>query len=151
MNVDKNSIFQELIKNQRKNVLPDKKLQLTDLKRMSTYLKNSIFTDECSIWGGYITQFKNNSFYINFFFNGKKQALHRLIYINFIDNIKDSEYLKYTCENKGKCCCINHLKKASNDDCKENDSSKQSNTNTEDYQSDDSKDSKIKKKITVEF
>jgi hypothetical protein len=108
--MNKNLIFQELIQNQRKNLSADKKLNLSDLKRISSYLNKSIFTeDECSLWDGYVTEIKNLSAFVNFFFNGKKQALHRLLYYNFINDINDNEYLKFTCCNKGKCCCINHL------------------------------------------
>ena len=47
--------------------------------------------------------------YINFYFRGKKIALHRLLYINFIGNLDDDEYIKFSCTNKGKCCNLNHL------------------------------------------
>ena len=122
--MNKTIIYQELIKNQRKNINNDKKLSLSDLKRISTYLSNSIFTNNCSLWEGYVGFNKiketesnteiikikdyNNAF-VNFFFNGKKQALHRILYNNFINNINENEYLKFTCENKGKCCSINHI------------------------------------------
>ena len=108
---NKNLFFQELIKNQRKNLIVEKKLKLSDLKRIASYLSISIFENNCSIWHGYITEFKNNSYYINFYFNGKKHALHRLLYYNFIDDIEDNEYLKYNCIDKGKCCCIYHFTK----------------------------------------
>ena len=110
---NKNIFFQELIKNQRKNLIVEKKLKLSDLKRISSYLHTSVFGNTCCIWDGYITEFKNNSYYINFYFNGKKHALHRLLYYNFIDNIEDNEYLKYNCIDKGKCCCIYHFTKIS--------------------------------------
>ena len=83
---NQNVIFQELIKNQRKNLDVSKQLKLSDFKRISGYLQTSIFTDKCSFWTGYITKFGNNKFYINFFFNNKKTALHRLLYYNFINS-----------------------------------------------------------------
>ena len=54
--------------------------------------------------------------YINFYFNGKKHALHRLLYINYIGELLDSEYIKFKCSNKGKCCNINHFYKITKDD-----------------------------------
>jgi hypothetical protein len=114
MKNNKNIFYQELIGKQRKNLVGTKKLTLLDLKRIASYITTSLFINECSLWCGYITQFKDNSPYINFFFNGKKQALHRLLYYNFIDDINDSEYLKFNCNNKGKCCCINHIVKIKN-------------------------------------
>jgi len=107
--MNKTIIFQELIQNQRKNIISDKKLSLSDLKRISIYLSNSIFTNECSLWDGYVTEIKNNNAFVNFFFNGKKQALHRLLYNNFVNDINENEYLKFTCDNKGKCCTVSHI------------------------------------------
>jgi hypothetical protein len=107
--MNKTIIFQELIKNQRKNIITDKKLSLSDLKRLSLYLSNSIFTNKCSLWEGYVTEIKNTNAFVNFFFNGKKQALHRLLYNNFVDDVNENEYLRFNCENKGQCCSISHI------------------------------------------
>ena len=49
--------------------------------------------------------------YINFYFNKKKIALHRLLYINYVEDVSPNEYIKFLCDNKGKCCNINHMKK----------------------------------------
>ena len=108
-----NGILVELIKNQKRDISSDKKLSYNDLKRISKYLKKSIFDDECSIWSGYITVINNDDkhSYINFYFNRKKHALHRLLYINYIDNLEDNEYIKFKCNNKGKCCNISHFYK----------------------------------------
>ena len=143
---NQNNIFQELIQNQRKNIIIDKKLNLNDLKRVSAYLTNSIFLDECAIWNGYITQFKNETYYINFYFNGKKVALHRLLYNNFIGDLDDSEYLKYTCENKGRCCNLNHFKKVIPDNISNNEK-----INIPNISHIDISQNKVKKNITVEF
>jgi hypothetical protein len=104
----------ELLQNQRKDIPSDKKLLYNDLKRISKYLPNSIFNDNCSLWNGYITSIKGNNNenqYINFYFKGKKHALHRLLYINFIGELNDNEYIKFKCANKGKCCNIHHFYK----------------------------------------
>jgi hypothetical protein len=112
---DKNSIYQELIQNQRKGINNDKQLDLSDMKRISNYLGISIFGDKCSLWNGYVTNFKNKGSYINFFFKGKKISLSRLLYYNFVEDVGDNEYLKYTCSNKGKCCCLNHIVKTNSE------------------------------------
>lgn len=107
-------IFKELLQKQLKKIQPSKKLQYNDIKRISKYITNSIFDENnCCIWNGYVTNStkKNKGMYINFYFNSKKVALHRLLYVNFIDTLGDDEYLKFNCENKGKCCNIHHLKK----------------------------------------
>jgi hypothetical protein len=64
-------------------------------------------------WTGYITNLNkdNKNCYISFFHKNKKIALHRLLYCNFVEELNDNEYLKFTCENKGKCCSLKHLKK----------------------------------------
>jgi hypothetical protein len=112
--METNIILSSLIKNQRDNIPRDKKLSYNDLKRISKYLQFNIFNnDDCSLWNGYITIINHdeNKSYINFYFNGKKHALHRLLYINFIGNLDDSEYIKFNCCNKGKCCNLNHFYK----------------------------------------
>lgn len=147
---NQNLIFQELIKNQRKNLTIEKKLKLSDLKRISSYLSHSIFTNECCIWNGYITEFKNNSYYINFYFNGKKHALHRLLYYNFVGEIEDNEYLKYNCQNKGRCCCLTHFSKIITDYEPKIDLSNNYQTDSG-YTSEVDSVTKPKKKITVEL
>jgi hypothetical protein len=155
--MNKNLLFQELIKNQRKNLSNDRKLALSDLKRISSYLNKSIFVEECSLWDGYITEIKNSTSFVNFFYNGKKQALHRLLYYNFVDEVSDNEYLKFSCENKGKCCCIKHILRLKKKEKKVTDKSgnyTENNTgnNTENNtENNDSENSTVKKKITVEF
>jgi hypothetical protein len=65
------------------------------------------------LWSGYITNDKNinKGVYINFYYNKKKIALHRLLYANYVGEISDKEYIKYNCINKGKCCNIHHMSK----------------------------------------
>jgi hypothetical protein len=113
-----NNILFSLIKNQRLNIPFDKKLSYTDLKRISKYLDSSLFNNnECVLWSGYITTIKHDETksYINFYYNGKKFALHRLLYINYIGDLHDSEYIKFNCVNKGKCCNIKHFYKIQHD------------------------------------
>ena len=113
----KNNVLSDLIRLQLKNVPPEKKLSYSDLIRISKYLNNSIFDNKCAIWSGYVTSIKNDdkNVYINFYFNGKKYALHRLLYVNFVGELCDSEYIKFNCENKGRCCNINHIYKNNKD------------------------------------
>jgi hypothetical protein len=109
-----NDLLNELLKKQLDSVPLDKKFRYTDLKRLSKYIKTSIFDEnKCTLWDGYITNVNNTNkgIYINFYFKGKKTALHRLLYINFVGDLSDNEYLKFNCENKGKCCNVKHLKK----------------------------------------
>ena len=111
---DNNFLLMELLKRQNKNISSDKKLKYNDIKRISKFLSSSIFSeDKCSIWTGYITNEKNQSkgTYVNFYFNKKKIALHRLLYINYIGDVSNNEYIKFSCKNKGKCCNINHMEK----------------------------------------
>jgi len=125
--------FNELLKKQIIGISSDKKLNYNDIKRISKFIKSSIFDKKkCSIWNGYITNENNNSkgTYINFYFNKKKIALHRLLYINYIGILSDNEYLKYSCENKGKCCNINHMNKYTYNNIKPN-LNQENNENTE--------------------
>ena len=108
-----NNIILELLVKQRSNINNKMRLSYNDLKRISKYINNSIFCDDnCCIWNGYISTIKNNKHnYINFFFNKKKYSLQRLLYINYIGELKNNEYIKYNCNNKGCCCNINHIYK----------------------------------------
>jgi len=114
--ITSNDLLKELLVKQLKNVNISKKLNYNDIKRISKFLLSSIFDiNECSLWSGYITNDKNHSkgTYINFYFNQKKIALHRLLYLNFIGDILNTEYIKFSCINKGRCCNINHMIKYS--------------------------------------
>ena len=112
--MDSNELLMELVNKQLKNVDSKKKLQYADLTRICKYIKTSIFDEnQCCLWGGYVTNYGKSTkgVYINFYFKSKKAALHRLLYVNFIEALNDDEYLKFNCENKGNCCNITHLKK----------------------------------------
>ena len=138
----KNKLFIELVNRQIDT--DQKKLDVKSLQRISRNIDKSIFGSECVIWKGYITYIKGTDvFYINFFFNKKKHALHRLLYQNFIGKIEDNEYIKYSCDNKGKCCNVNHFykinqKKQQNvkdyeDSCKEKVTTKKNNIESKEF------------------
>jgi hypothetical protein len=140
----------ELKAKQIQNVHPSKKLRSSDIHRIVQHTNTSIFDeDKCCLWTGYITNLKNKrkGTYINFYFRDKKKvALHRLLYANFKENIENSDYIKYSCSNKGKCCNINHMVKFEYVP----NSSDESNDNSSDTSSDDSSDIKQENfKITI--
>ncbi len=112
--LNKTLLLQEFIQKQRKEIPEDKKIYPSDMKRICKNITASVFEkDECCLWEGYITNLhkQNKGTYVNFYYGGKKVALHRLLYINFVEDLSPDEYLKFNCENKGSCCNINHLKK----------------------------------------
>ncbi len=154
---ENNNIFlKELLSKQLKNICPSKKLSYGDIIRISKFLNVSIFDNEkCSLWSGYITNENNKSkgTYINFYFNKKKIALHRLLFINYVDDISNDEYIKFSCDNKGKCCNINHMNKYCYNKTLEANINKKLN---EEQDLLNKKDPKLqintdKKKLTVEF
>jgi hypothetical protein len=107
------NILDIMMHKQRNGLLPSQRLKYKDLVRISENVMVSIFSDKCCLWEGYITNENNakKGTYINFYFCTRKVALHRLLYINFIDDIGADQYLKYSCDNKGKCCNPTHLVK----------------------------------------
>lgn len=113
--LEKKKFLKELVDNQLKDIVPNRRLTYKDLARITTYIESSIFDeDKCCMWNGYITNAKNakKGTYINFFFRNKKVALHRLLYENLVGPLGDNYYLKFSCENeenKGKCCNVNHM------------------------------------------
>jgi hypothetical protein len=113
--ISKNEIYKELLQKQLKIVSPrNMKLTNSDLKRISRRITNSIFIDnKCSLWLGYISSYKNGK-YVNFFYNRKKAALHRLIYCNYVGSLSNCSRILFTCNNKGFCFNVNHLKKFEN-------------------------------------
>ena len=128
----------ELKYKQITTVPSSKKLRSDDLHRIIQHTNNSIFDDEkCSLWTGYITNLNNKKkgTYVNFYFKKKKKVpLHRLLYANFKGEISESDYIKYSCPNKGICCNINHMIKFSYSE---------SNENNMDLESDNKKDNNI--------
>lgn len=112
--LEKKKIIRELVAKQLVNVPPHRRLLYKDLCRISRYIHTSIASEEdCCIWNGYVTNTKNSrGSYINFFFRNKKVALHRLLYENFVGELNDNYYIKFSCECKdsnGTCCNINHM------------------------------------------
>jgi hypothetical protein len=117
VNINKNKLLTELCLKQRKKA--DKKyfLELNDLIRLLKNIDGNIFNNtDCVLWKGYLTKCNNNkSCYVNFYLKKRKLALHRILYINFIDDLDIKHYLKFTCDNPGKCCNINHILKVCDD------------------------------------
>ncbi len=144
MNKSKTDILNELINKQRKDVYYAKKLTYRDLNRIVKYVDKSLFGEECCIWKGYISCLGKdlNNFYINFFFKDKKVGLHRLLYSNYVGNIDNNEYVRFSCENIGKCCNINHFIKYSTND--NNDDEQIQENNLDDNDENDKKQKKIK-------
>ena len=118
VNINKNKLLTELCLKQRKKIDKKYSLELNDTIRLLKNIDNSIFNKtECVLWKGYLTKCNNNkSCYVNFYLKKRKLALHRILYINFIDDLDIKYYLKFTCNNPGKCCNINHILKVYNED-----------------------------------
>jgi hypothetical protein len=81
----------------------------------STLLENLVKHNRLECWL-YKNKYKTNN--INFYIKGKKIALHRILYINFIDELDKNIYLKHSCNNNN-CYNIYHLEKANLNDIKE--------------------------------
>lgn len=111
--MNKNDIINKLFSNQLINIEYKYKLNSKDILRFSTYINSDPFSDlECCKWLGSISKSTNQTNYINFWFNKKKQALHRLLYINYIGPLTKNKYLRFTCPNpemRGICCNIKHI------------------------------------------
>lgn len=95
---------------QLRNVSDDHKFTEKDLERIAKYIDGDIFgSKDCVLWKGAVSKVGNDASYVNFWFHGRKVALHRLLYSNFVADLDDSVYLKFTCKNKGRCCNLNHI------------------------------------------
>lgn len=104
--------FVSLFQKKQLPLLPkETELQERDIKKILKNLPDDIFGETCSDWHGVICNEHKpkKGQYINFYFNQKKESLHRLLYKNFVNStLGDKQYLVHTCNNK-RCCCINHL------------------------------------------
>jgi hypothetical protein len=110
---NRNKIIDKLYEKQLDNVDPKYHLNEKDIVRLSTYIGSDPFAEkDCCEWKGAISNSSHQSKYINFWFNKKKQALHRILYLNYRGELPKNKYLRFNCKNtkmKGICCNINHL------------------------------------------
>ena len=125
---DEVSLEEEMIQRQLSGISTEDRLSVGDIKRICKKIDSSVFDPvKCSIWKGYVTGGKradkakkalkpkknDKGSYINFFFRNGKVALHRLLFRNFVGSLDSSEFLRFTCKNKGTCCNVNHYEKNS--------------------------------------
>lgn len=111
--MNKDEIINKLFSNQINNIEQKYKLNSKDIIRFASYINSDPFSEtECCKWLGAVSKSTNQTNYINFWFNKKKQALHRLLYINYTGPLPKNRYLRFTCPNtdmKGICCNIKHI------------------------------------------
>jgi hypothetical protein len=111
--MNKEDIINNLFANQIKNIDSKYCLNSKDIIRFASYISSDPFSEtECCKWKGAISKSSHQSKYINFWFNKKKQALHRILYLNYKGELPKNKYLRFSCPNqcmKGICCNINHL------------------------------------------
>jgi hypothetical protein len=110
----RDAMSDEMLKKQLPDVPYDKHLRLKDIWRFRKRCSVSIFhPTDCALWKGSISNLNNldKDICVYFYFKKKKVALHRLLYANYIGSIDDNYYIRYTCENKGICFNVNHMKK----------------------------------------
>ena len=106
----KDQILNELVENQLKDVLPEYKLNIKDIIRIRKKISTSIFDKKkCCMWEGYIIHRKNKNPNSRYFFRSERRSLHRILYSNYVEELKDNEYIKFNCKNGGECCNINHF------------------------------------------
>lgn len=99
----------DMVSNQRKDIKPSggyDRITFKQLRRIDLNLRGNIFGTDCVLWANEADKHKK---YIGITFNGKKVSLLRLLYLNYIDDIDQKDFIYYLCENRGKCCCLNHF------------------------------------------
>lgn len=92
---------------QKKGIAKDKVFYFDDIRRLSKYISGNIFDDDCVLWAGTIKKGYNI-----FYYRKNKHVLNRLLYINYVGDLEDGEYIHMTCGNNN-CCCVNHIEKIS--------------------------------------
>ncbi len=111
--MNRDEIINKLFDKQIPNIESKKRLNVKDIIRFVSYIKSDPFSlTRCCEWHGSISKSSHQSKYINFWFNKKKQALHRILYANYKGNLPKNKYLKFSCVDPnmhGICCNINHI------------------------------------------
>ena len=116
--MNKNILVDELIDKQLKDIPETRKLLYKDFLRIAKNINSSMFDEDfCSVWTG-CAQIDKETKKINvhFYFRQKKMSLYKLLYINFVGPLSDTESIKFTCRNRGRCCNINHMIKFTKED-----------------------------------
>lgn len=100
-------IFLKFLENQ-KDSIPNYqnygKMSFEDIQRIEKNIQKDIFDKECCLYKGEI---KNG--FASISFKGKKVSVQRLLYHNYIGTIRRNQIIYYSCDNKGLCCCLDHL------------------------------------------
>ena len=111
--MDIENIIANLHINQLDDIDSKYKLSYKDILRLASHMDGDPFSiSECCKWKGAISISANNSKYINFWFKRKKYSLHRILYINYKNNLPANKYLRFSCQDysmRGMCCNINHI------------------------------------------
>lgn len=102
-----------------KRLLDTKKNKITenDINRIADNVSGSIFEDDtCTLWG----KQEDHKNYLNVKFDKKMgrqkypkldyKPLHRLLYNNYVEEIKTKTYVKFLCKNTMQCVNIHHFK-----------------------------------------
>jgi hypothetical protein len=154
----RSEILNELIKKQLPNVPYGKKLSYSDLERLVKYIDTSVFhKKKCCLWSGYVTNsnVEKKKHYINFYFRKKKTALHRILYLNYVDVSCADGYISFSCKNKGHCCNVTHMKfnKYNNANCKnqKNDDNESNSDSDNSNDNSDNKSSQSQEDYVVDF
>ena len=96
-----------LLKRKQLSVIENKyKLEDIHLKRLLPYMGN-IFGESCCLWNSKECITKDCYVVVNI--HSQHYALHRILYLNYIDNkLKRGRYLGRTCGNN-LCMCLKHF------------------------------------------
>lgn len=105
MSINSQDILQDLLNNQRKDIIKIEsydKLKLVELKKLSNKFTDNIFlSKECCDFTGKLNRSKPV-----IRFRGKYVNLRRLLYHNYIDNIVKQKKIYTLCKNEK---CLNFL------------------------------------------
>ena len=107
------SFLDKLLQKQLPLIPKERKLTESDFKKISKNLDNNIEFGgrECNLWKGVFCN-KGKTYkgvYVNYYFQKKKNSLHRLLYENYINKLNERDYLVHVC-NEPLCLNPNHIR-----------------------------------------
>ena len=106
-------IINQILTKQRETCNENKKLTYKDMSKIMSRVNNEDFlnSESCILWNK-----KSNTIKTENEITNKRNIIQRLLYENFMGDLKRTQFIKFRCRNISKCCNIKHFYKCERSD-----------------------------------